>query len=89
MRNVIRDKSGLAWIWAISIISLALGAVVYFPLSYVWEHLYAYIIGDYTFVGDTYYGLVAMNFILSYLLAFGLVFTINWAIVNAKASSYE
>ena len=89
MRSFLRDESALAWIWAISVISLALGAVVYFPLSYTWQHLYAFIVGDYVFTGDTYYALVAIQFIISYLLVFGTILTINWAIVNAKASQYD
>ena len=89
MRNFIRDEKALAWIWAISLISLALSAVVYFPLSYAFEHLYAFIIGGYTFTGDTYYALVAIQFITSYLLVFGTILTINWAIVNAKSSAYS
>jgi hypothetical protein len=88
-RSLIKDTSGLAWVWAMSAITIVLGAVIYFPLSYVWQHLYAYIVADYVFTGDTALGLAAINLLLSYLLAIGLVILINWAIVQSKSENYS
>ena len=72
-----------------SALTVVLGAIIYFPLSYVWQHLYTYIVGQYIFTGDTYYGLIAINLILSYLLAIGFVILINWAITQSKAENYS
>jgi len=84
-----KDESALAWIWAMCIICIALSAVIYFPLSYTWDHLYNYIAGQYTFTGDTAFGLATIKLILSFLLALVLVALINWSIVNAKAENYS
>jgi hypothetical protein len=88
LRKFLKDTSGLAWIWAMLVIYIVLGAVVYFPLSYAWDHIYVAIVGDYTFTGNTLAGILAIKFIISYLLVFGLLFAINWAITNSKAEQY-
>ena len=88
MRNFRKNQSGLAWIWAVALLSLILMPIIYFPLSYVFDHLYATITGSYTFTGDTAYGLAAIKMIISFLLFIGVLIVINWAIVQSKASSY-
>jgi hypothetical protein len=81
------DTSGLAWIWAIAILTFVMMPVIYFPLSYVFDHLYVSITGTYTFTGDTAYGLAAIKLIVSFLLFIGVVIVINWSIVQSKAQS--
>jgi accessory gene regulator protein AgrB len=89
LKNFINNKEGLAYILAMFFLSIVLDVAVYFPLSYVWDHLYAYITSGYTFTGDTLYGLEAIQLIISYLLAIGLIFTVNYMFVNAKAQQYD
>jgi glucan phosphoethanolaminetransferase (alkaline phosphatase superfamily) len=88
-RNFIKDDEALAYIWALCVIGIFLMAVVYFPLSYVYDHLYNYITGSYTFTGDTAAGLAVMKLISSFMLTLGFLFFINWAIVNSKAQQYS
>ena len=88
-KNFRADTKGLAWIWAMGAIFIILGAIVYFPLSYAWDHVYVAIVGNYTFTGNTASGLSVIQLIISYLLAFGILFTINWMIVNSKAENYN
>ena len=87
-KGFIKNTSGLAWVWAVAVLCVLLMPVIYFPLSYVFDHLYAYITGSYTFTGDTAYGLSAIKLIISFLLFIGVVIVINWSIVQAKAQSY-
>jgi glucan phosphoethanolaminetransferase (alkaline phosphatase superfamily) len=89
LRNFRQNTSGIARIWAIGIIFIILGAVVYFPLSYTWDHVYTAIVGTYTFTGNTASGIALIKLIISYLLAFGVLITINWMIVNSKAEQYQ
>jgi accessory gene regulator protein AgrB len=89
MKNILNDNQGIAYIWALAILSLLLAAVLYFPLSYVWDTLYTDITGGYTFTGNTALGIAAVKFICSYLLGFVVIAVINWMLVNAKASSYD
>ena len=88
-KGFIQNKSALAYVWAMGALAIGLNVAVYFPLSYAFEHVYALIVGSYQFTGDTALGLAAISFICSSLLAIGLIFTINWAFVNAKASQYD
>ena len=88
-RSFISDTSGLAYIYAMFFLAIPLMFVVYFPLSYVWDHLYAFIVGQYTYTGDTALGIAAKQFIISYLLAFGLIFNTVWSFINSKASQYD
>jgi hypothetical protein len=71
------------------LIGLVLMPVVYFPLSYAWDHLYVYIAGTYTFTGDSASAITAIKLIISYMLALGVIFFLNWMIVNSKAQQYE
>lgn len=88
-RNLWRDTSGIAYVWAMFAILIVLGAVLYFPMSYVWDKVYTTITGDYVFTGDTALGIAAINLVMSYLMAFVVIFGINWVIVNSKSEAYE
>ena len=89
LKRFYHDENALAYIWGMCLICVVLSAVVYFPLSYVWDHLYASITGTYVFTGDTAYGLTAIKLLLSFLLVFVLVALIKLAIVNAKSQQYS
>ena len=84
-----QNRIALAYIWAIAAIMLVLGAIIYFPLSYAWDAVYANIVGSYTFTGTTALGITVIQLIVSYTLAFSVIFTVNWMLVNAKAGAYN
>lgn len=79
----------VAWVIGVAIISIVLMPFVYFPLDYAWDMTLQAITADYTFTGVTASALTVVELIISYLCAFGLLITINWAIVQAKARSYQ
>ena len=84
MKNLIKDKSGLMWIWGVAAIALVLGAVIYFPLSYAWNAVYTEVVGDYVFTGTTALGINVIVFIVSYLMSFIVIAVINWMLVQSK-----
>lgn len=79
----------VSWVIGVAIISIFLMPIVYFPVDYAWDAVYVAIVADYTFTGATANAITVVQLIISYLCIFGLLFTINWAIVQAKAKSYE
>jgi hypothetical protein len=78
----------VAWVIACAILSIIVMPFIYFPLDYAWDVVYANITAGYTFTGTTALALTVVQLIISYLCAFGLIFTINWAIVQARVRSY-
>ena len=83
------DKSGVGWVLGVAVLSILLMPIVYFPLSYTWDQVYSAITAGYVFTGVTANALQVVQIIISYLMIFSLLFTINWAIVNAKAKRYQ
>lgn len=79
------NRNGIAWIIGVALLSIALMPVVYFPLDYAWDQTYAAVAETYTFTGTYALSITAVQFIISYLVVFGLLFTIAWAITNAKS----
>lgn len=82
------DKRGIAWVLGTAVVSLFIMPIIYFPLSYAWDQVYAAITSGYTFTGTSALAITAVQMILSYLMAFGVLFTIVWASVQAKKSRY-
>lgn len=89
MRSFIKDQRAIGWVIGVAVISIFLIPVVYFPLDYAWDQVYVAIVGSYTFTGATASAITVVQLIISYLCVFGLIFTVNWAIVQAKARSYQ
>ncbi|MFA5366127.1 MAG: hypothetical protein WC325_13175 [Candidatus Bathyarchaeia archaeon] len=89
LRKLKNDKSGVGWVLGVAILCLLFMPVVYFPLSYAWDNVYAVFTGSYVFTGITASALTVVELIIDYLLVFGLLFTINWAIVQAKSKRYS
>ena len=87
-QNLWRDTRAIAYVWALGLIALVLGAVIYFPMSYAWDAVYASIVGQYVFTGVTAEGISVIQIIISYLMAFMAVFVVNWIIVNSKSEAY-
>ena len=79
----------MSWVIGVAIISIFLMPIVYFPVDYAWDAVYVAITADYTFTGATANAIMVVQLIISYLCVFSLIFTINWAIVQAKSRSYE
>lgn len=78
----------VSWVIGCAIISVVLMPIIYFPLDYAWDQLLVTISAQYTFTGATANAITIVQLIISYLCAFGLLFTIAWAIIQAKARSY-
>jgi hypothetical protein len=83
------DKKGIAWVLGMAIISICFLPIIYFPLSYAFDQVYTVIVGEYTFTGVTAQAITVVQLILSYLMGFAMIFTVNWAIVQAKSKRYE
>jgi hypothetical protein len=89
MKRFRNNRKGIAWVIGTAVLSLFLMPVVYFPLSMAWDQTATAITGTYEFTGSAASALIVVQFIISYALIFGLLFTIAWAITNAKAKRYE
>jgi hypothetical protein len=89
IRRFVKDTQGIGWVLGIAILSIALMPVIYFPLSYSWDQVYGAVTDGYTFTGVYVDAITVVQLIISYMLVFGVLFTINWAIIQAKASRYE
>jgi hypothetical protein len=83
------DKRGIAWVLGVAVLSILLMPFVYFPLSYAWDQFYVAVTDSYVFTGVYANAIRVVQIIISYLVVFGLFYTINWAIVNAKARRYS
>jgi hypothetical protein len=88
-RNIIKDERAVSWVLGVAVICILLMPVVYFPLDYAWDQVEATITGGYTFTGATANALMVVEIIINYICVFGLIFTVNWAIVQAKSRGYQ
>ena len=88
-RNFRKNTKGIGWVLGVAFLSLALTPIVYFPLSYAWDQIYGFITDSYTFTGITASSTLAVQLIISYLMAFVVFFTASWAITQAKRARYE
>ena len=89
LKRLRSNRSGSSYVLGIAILSIAFTPVMYFPLSYAWDQAYTVITANYTFTGVTASALTVVQFIISYMLIFGIIFTINWAVVQAKQRRYQ
>jgi hypothetical protein len=85
LRRFREDRRGVAWVVGVAVISILLMPVVYYPLDYAWDVVFYSVTGGYVFTGTTASAVTFVKVIINYLIVFGLLFTINWAIVQAKA----
>ncbi len=89
MKKFLSDRRGVAWVYGVAVISILLMPIVYFPLDVAWDAIFESVTGSYVFTGSTASAITFVQVIINYLLVFGLLFTINWAIVQAKARRYQ
>jgi hypothetical protein len=83
------DKRGIGWVLGVAVLSILFLPIIYFPLNYAWDQLYGVITDGYTFTGVTAQAVTVVQLVISYLMAFSIFFTINWAIVQAKSQRYN
>lgn len=83
------DQRAIGWVFGVAVIALGLMALIYFPLRYAWDQICLWIIGTYTFSGMIAAAYTVVTLIITYMLVFGVVFLVNWMIVQAKARSYD
>lgn len=88
-RNFLKDTSAVAYIWALAVIGIILGAIIYFPLSFCFDAIYNSVTGQYTFSGTSASTVTIMQIAVSYLLAFVILIVVNWAFVQSKSEAYE
>lgn len=84
-----RDQKGIAWVIGVFVITLALMPVVFFPMQLAWDQVEGAITDNYTFTGSMASSFVVVNVTINYILVFGIIYSIAWAITNAKAKKYE
>jgi hypothetical protein len=83
-----QDRRGLAWQITVAGLSLCIMPFVFWPLSTAWDMVAASILSVWTPTGAVAYAVTFAKVIVSYLLAFFLVFVVYWVLVNAKAQPY-
>jgi uncharacterized membrane protein YjjP (DUF1212 family) len=89
LKKLLKDNRGVGVVLGIAVLSFILLPLVYFPLSYAWDTFFIKVTGSYVFTGITANAIVFVNVLISWLIIFGLLFTINWAIVQAKSRRYQ
>jgi hypothetical protein len=89
LRRFREDRRGVGWVVGVAVISILLMPVVYYPLDAAWDSVFYFITADYVFTGSTASAITFVQVVVNYLLVFGLLFTINYAIVQAKARRYN
>lgn len=88
MRSLRRNNSGVGWVLGVAVLSILIMPVVYFPLDMAWDQVYYTITDSYTFTGSFASAITVVQVIISYLVPFGLLYTVAWAIIQAKARKY-
>lgn len=85
LRSLWLDNCGVAWVVGVAVISILLMPVVYYPLDAAWDVVFYSVTGGYVFTGTTASAVTFVQVLINYLIVFGLLFTVNWALVQAKA----
>jgi len=78
----------VGWVLGVAVISVLLMPVVYYPLDVAWDTVFYAVTDSYTFTGTTASAITFVQIIIDYLCIFGLLFIVNWSIVQAKARRY-
>jgi signal transduction histidine kinase len=81
-----KNKQGLGWILIVGLgLSIPMCALVYWVLDYPFNLITEHMMTMYTFTGTMAYAWMATHVIISYLLAFTLIYSVIWVIVNSKS----
>jgi hypothetical protein len=78
------NRTGIAWVWAVAAISIAFMPFVYWAIGWPYDLVVTQVLSLYTFSGFMASALTAVRLIISYLLAFGLIFIVIWALVQSR-----
>ena len=80
-----RKESGLAWIWIAGFaLTIPFCAFVYWCLDYPFDIIVTSVLADVTLTGTMASAWAATQIIVSYLLAFTIIFAVLWVINNSK-----
>lgn len=89
LRKFRNDCRGVGWVIGVAVISILLMPIVYYPLDAAWDAVFVAVTGGYTFTGTTAFAISFVQVVINYLVIFGLIFVINWSIVQAKARRFQ
>lgn len=86
LRRFKDDKRGLTWIWIVGLVlSLPVCAFFYWVMDYPFDLIVGTVTPIYTMTGFMASSWAAVQLIVSYLLAFCLIFSVIWIIQNSKS----
>lgn len=80
------NNQGMAWIIIVGLgLSIPACALFYWVLDYPFDLIAGSVANLYTFTGTMAYAWTTTKVIINYLLAFSLIYSIIWIIVNSKS----
>ena len=86
LRRFKNDKRGLTWVWIVGLVlSIPVCAFFYWVMDYPFDLIVATVTPIYTMTGFMASSWAAVQLIVSYLLAFCLIFSVIWIIQNSKS----
>lgn len=81
-----RKQSGLAWIWIAGFaLTIPFCAFIYWCLDYPFDLIVESVLVDVTLTGTMASAWAATQIVISYLLAFVVIFAVLWVINNSKS----
>ncbi len=85
LRSLKDDTKGLAWIWIVGLgFTIPMCALVYWVLDYPFDIIANVAMGAYTFTGTMASAWDLSRLLISYMLAFCIIYAVLWVIVNSK-----
>ncbi len=86
LANFRSNRAGLAWIWIVGfVLTLPFCALIYWTMDYPLDLIIISLTGMYSFTGTMLYAWNAVQLIISYLLAFVVIYAVIWVLVNSKS----
>lgn len=84
-----KNKRGLAYIWIVAVCTIAFMPVVYWIMNVLLDSIAISVFSMTTFSGATADAWLLVKTLITFLMGICLFIILLWAIVNAKAQSYE
>ena len=82
-----KDKRAVAWVWIVGFfLTIPMCAVIQFALSYPFDLITEQLASEYTPTGAMASAGLAIQFIISYSLAFVIIYAVIWVVVNSKTT---
>ena len=88
LKRFIQNKSGLAAIWGIALMSLIFFPLIYWVMSVLLDNISETVFGLVTFSGVTASSWVLVKAVISALPVFVILIVVLWSAVNAKMQAY-